>query len=541
MKLSSPYIFGFLIAVTLVWAPTEQVQAQTTSKTVDQSATYVSQVDNQLTIRTLTVLPVTDNVEGIYARHIEAQLIELAKTAHRWDYVDFNNAATVPPLLDLEDKPSEVSKLGAKVNVDAFLAAAASRGPNGLSVRVDLFIRSDGKLISQELLRDHPRFEIPDLKEQVGKLYKKTLAHIPYDGIILSRQQNRVTINLGQSDHLKKDQMITAVQIISIKRHPKFNFILSSDKEILGRIRILKVDETLSFGEIVSEKERGAIAKLAKIAGVDPIEYPSQDSISDSGVAITDRADAAVSFGEKPREWLPVKPPAFGEIGLKLGFGQFSSTANLATAGSIEAKDSFYPSVSLSGELWLNPEWTVRTDVTQAVIKTNNPLPGSSPSALNQSLSRYSLSVGYNFLLQNDFFGPKFFVNSGFGYYRVSTADSTPRSLTTLNYSGLMLGLGGSFPVTAEREWYIGGSFNLYLFPNLSESPVSSGSSSKNSINEFSFFVQRKISENLLFVGSLDYALYLTDYSGTGTRAPEKATSLSQRHTVLNGGVIYRF
>ncbi|HEX4925830.1 MAG TPA: hypothetical protein VFV50_17185, partial [Bdellovibrionales bacterium] len=41
---------------------------------VEKSAVYVSEVDEQLTLRKFTVLPVTDNLDGIYARPLESHL-----------------------------------------------------------------------------------------------------------------------------------------------------------------------------------------------------------------------------------------------------------------------------------------------------------------------------------------------------------------------------------------------------------------------------------------------------------------------------------
>jgi hypothetical protein len=518
------------------------------AQTSEQSATYVSQIDQDLTIRRVAVLPVIDNVDGIYARHIEAQLISLVKSAHRWDYVESNIANTAGTATDLEENPAELQKLVRGIEADAFIAANAARGPNGISVKVDLFLKKDGKLLSQEILRDHPRFEIIDMKAQVAQLYKRLVAKLPYSGLILSRQQNRVTINLGKTDGIVKDQTLPVIQIISVTRHPKFNFIIATDKEILGHVKVLKVDETLSFGAIVSEKERGAIGRHAKIAALEPVSYPVTDLGSEKSNerAVTDRPDAAVTFGKEPREWLPVRPPSFGQVGIKAGFGTYSSSVNLNTTGALEAHSSLYPAISVNGELWLNPNWIVRAEITQGVLATNNPRANSTPGTLNHAMSRYSLALGYNFLMRDDFFGPKLNLNMGMMSYRMYVDDSTPQALTTVNYSGYVMGLGGSFPLNEEKIWYLGGQFNLVLLPRLSESPDSSGNNPNSTINDFSLFVERKIAENLRATGSIDFSLYSTNFGGgAGTRmtgsTPDIASSLSQRHMLLSAGVVYMF
>jgi hypothetical protein len=516
-------------------------QAQVSSQNVEQSATYVSQIDDDLTIRRIAILPTVDNVDGIYARPIEAQLTTLLKASHRWDFVEANVAGELPSALDMEENPATVQKLTRSLDADAFIVSSASRGPDGLSIRLDLFLKRDGKLVAQELVKDFPRSEIAGVREQVNQLYKRLLSKLPYDGILLSRQANRVTVNLGKSDGLAKDQIITAVQIISVNRHPRFNFIISSEKEILGRIKILKVDETLSFGAIISEKEKGAIRRFAKIAGLNPVDYPVPDRLGAEGGDIKDRADSPVTFGNNPKEWLPTRPPSFGLVGFNIGVGNYTSNTNIQGLQSFEAKSSIYPSLGIYGELWLNPEWTVRAELGQALISAPNPRSGSTPSELNHQETKYNMSVAYNFLLHDDFFGPKLQLSGGFGSDRMFVDNSSPAVFTTTTFSGFMIGVAGSFPVDDEKLWFLGGKLNLYVLPKLVEEPTASGGNPKASVSDFSLFLEKKISENMRITGSLDFALYSANFSGAGGRPTEIATSLSQRHTSLTGGLVYMF
>jgi hypothetical protein len=76
----------------------------------------------------------------------------------------------------------------------------------------------------------------------------------------------------------------------------------------------------------------------------------------------------------------------------------------------------------------------------------------------------------------------------------------------------------------------------------LTESPHTSGSSSNATINSFGVSVERKIAENLRATGGLDFSLYSATFTGSGTRpAGDSATSISQRHTVITGGINYMF
>lgn len=506
-----------------------------------QGAAYTSAVDQRLTIRKITVLPASDNTDGIYARPIESLIVELVKSSHRWEFTDSKITSLSSSPLELEESAKQVQAVLSGIEADAAILPVITRGPSGLAIRLSLFMKVDGKMIAQEVIRDHARYELADVKAVTSNMYKRLIRTIPYDGLILSRQGTRVTLNLGKSDGLRAGQSVSVIQIISENRHPKFGMLISTEKEILGQVRILKVDDTLSFGVITSEKERGAIQRLAKIAGVHPVEYGEAQSLSPgTGSDIRNRPDAEVAFGEQAKEWLPIKPPAFGQVGIKASLGTYTGSTNLIGVGSLDAKSDFFPMLGINAELWLNPQWSVLADVTQGILSASNPRGGSSPATLNHAMSKYSMALGYNFLIRDEFFGPKFQLKAGINYYRMFVDDSTPESFTTVNYNGYLLGLGLYFPLSDFKEWAVGGEFIMTLFSKLSESPVTSGSSSSNTINEFNLFVERQIAVNLKARLALDFALYSSNISGTGTRV-ESATTLSQRHTSLGAGIIYQF
>jgi hypothetical protein len=227
-------------------------------------------------------------------------------------------------------------------------------------------------------------------------------------------------------------------------------------------------------------------------------------------------------------------------VGLKAGMGSYTGSTNVTGIGSLDAKSAFFPMIAVNGELWLNPEWSVLADITQGIISTPNPRSGATPGTLNHALSKYSMALGYNFLIRDDFFGPKFQLRGGFSFYRMFVDDSTPQALTTVNYNGFLLGLGLYFPVADRSPWAIGGYFAMTLFAKLTESPVTSGDSASNTNNDFSLYVERKIAINLKARGSLDFSLYSSSLTGAGTRV-ESATSISQRIVGAGAGIIYQF
>jgi len=181
----------------------------------------------------------------------------------------------------------------------------------------------------------------------------------------MSRQNTRVTLNLGKRDGITVDQVVTAVLIINEERHPKFGFLVSTEKEVLGKIRIEKIEDTLSFGNIISEKTRGTIVKNTKIEKSDFVEYKGSGYLAANEDPTTPGYDKT-TFGKNPNHWVPLDPPTFGRIGMSLGMGSYTNNTDLSSEGPIQAQTNFFPQVRLDGELWITPELNMNASLRQA-------------------------------------------------------------------------------------------------------------------------------------------------------------------------------
>lgn len=513
-----------------------------TAQVTDTQAIYRSEADSLITIRKVTVLPFLDNAQGIYARPLENYLIENLKKSHRFDYIDANMVGPLVSPEDLEQDQEAMTRLANSLNVDAFFVGRVSKGPNGISLALNFFLTKDKKLFAKGEVRDYKRIDISSLKDQMDSLQNQILQKIPYGGLVISRQGNRVTVNLGKQDGLQPDQVLSVIQVIKLNRHPKFNFIINTEKEILGKVKLVKIDDALSFGMILTEKEKGAIQKDSKIANLDFVTYPETSLLSPGSTPegqIGERKDNDVVFGKDAKPWVPKKPPTFGQVGARLGLGMYRGNMELQS-GSLNSKNSNYPLVYLEGEVWITPEYSIHADIKQAVIAISNPRSGSSPTELNQSLSAYSLLFGYNWRLGPNIWGPKVEALFGYSTYRLFVDNSNPRGLTTLEYGGFKLGVDGSFPVSSDGLWSVGARVFLFIKSSLNESPNASGGNPKNSINQFQIYGFYKFRENMKLISSLDVEMYSTSYSGAGDSA-DVASSVSQKHTTLSGGIQYMF
>ncbi len=515
------------------------------AQVVAAGSSYKSDIDELLTITRITLLPISDNVNGIYSVPLEKKLKEILENNHRWNFISSNLAGNVPSTRELESDEGNVKKLGEGLGVDAFLICKITKGPRGISLQMSLFNSKDGKILLQETIKEFTRFEIQSVLEQGTNLLNKILSKLPYDGKILSRNDLRVTINLGKRDGVDKDKVLSVIQIIKATRHPKFNFLISTEKEIIGKIKIYKADDTISFGGIISEKEKGVVQKNSKISGLNPVSYSAADALNENASEqelLEDKPDSLIAFGANPELWQPRKPPSLGQVGFSAGLGQFAGRMNPAVIGPIEATSSLFAGIGIMGELWLNEEWITRAQIRQSVFSTSNPVGGSSPDKLSVTLTSYELIVGYNFLLEEDFFSSKIELRGGFGNFSFLIDNSSPLGLTSISYYGPMVGVKGQFPVTKDRRWYAGAELNLYFNPAINEKPVSSGTGDTNNISDYSFFASKMVTSHLYLDGSINISMYKTQFSGISPdRATNYVTDASYKNTFFNFGFRYLF
>jgi hypothetical protein len=511
--------------------------------TLAQTASFVSQVDKDLSIQTVIVAPLADNVSGIYSKPLTEEIAANISADKQWELKGYPSDLKFTNE-QYEDNPKNVKTALAKAKADALISGRISKGPNGLSIKLTLYSASNGLPIATDSTAEYSGFEISDLKTQTKAVYQGLKQKLPYAGIILSRKGNLVTLNMGSSAGLKENDEVFVIQIIKVNRHPRFKFIVSTEKAILGKVVVSKVDDYISFGSLVSEKETGTVVPGVKFTAPKYLSYPEIPMTADGKLQpeLNNRPDSDYSLGNHPKEWVPERPPTFGKIGLLLGLGSYSISNNL-NVGGVSESNQMVPSVHINGEMWINPEWQFDLRLRQYVFSIGNGYPTTStPDRLNVSARETTFALGHNFLINDDFFGSKIKLSGGFTTFEAFVDASTPQAFESSTYSGFFLGVLGSFPLELESKAPItlGGDFKYFVTPTLSESPTSSGNSANSSIAAFSVFMDYRMSEKYNFKSQLMFDLFNTSFSGAGSR-PQTATSASHTITTLAMGLEYMF
>jgi hypothetical protein len=504
---------------------------------IEDTTEYQSGFDKSLTLHKVTYLPTSDNVNGIYAKDVDKKLADLISSNHQWNFVPAHIAGSSVKPEEFVTNPKKVKEFSQHLNADGFLVADIRKDPDDITVHLYLFSSLSGKLITEDSLK-RPTDNTSLILQSVEQLYMNIKEKIPYDALIVSRVDNRITINAGNKDGVHVGQNLTAVKIISAETHPKRNFIIKSNKALLGQIRIVKADDYLSFADIVSESEPGVLTKGVKITGISQIKYketpwtntytPPEQLLSENNYSV---------FGKEAHEWIAKDPPTFGRIGAQFSLGSFDNSLGLSDGTNLNSKVTTYPKIDLSGEVWITPKIYADANFSQGIGQSSDPTSGGDVS---NSLTQYRLSFGYNFILRNEFFGPKLTFDLGFSGYQMFVDTNSNNGFTTLQYRSIPIGIGGYVPINETQSWAIGGKAYFHMFPRLTERPFSSGSSADSNINQFIFYAENKISQRLRLKFGMEFLMLSTSFSGGGDR-PTPARSLSHRFTLLSTGIHYLF
>lgn len=492
------------------WSQKNVKTENITSLKHSKEKVYTSKDDSLIQIDRIYIEKFSDNMNEIYSQRAQEKITALIEAEHQWDIVD---------------NPKQA---------DVIISSRLTKNPKNMVIKLAFDFSNKGNLAFNDTAELENVFETEKVLLAYENLYNSIRKKIPYHGIILSRSQNQVTLNIGRHHGLVENQDVLAVLITKIKSHPKNHLYISAEKEVLGKISITKVDDYLSFGKILYERDENSIQKNTKL------EFSKLDiRLANENPDMKNRSDSPVVVGDTPHEWVPSSAPQYGKVSITGGLIQYTQNLNFINSGSKTVGQWLTPTIKAAGELWINPEFHLELFLRQSSFRVSNPLDGSEPGTLNTSLSQYQIRAKYNYELDSSYRSPQFQASLGMGQFQASFDTSSPVSLSTHSFGGILLGFNGQFPVSEEVPVDLGLYFNYFLTKTLSDS--ASAEPSGIQVNDFGFKVRYIKSQRLSYLFEVSFEYYTSDFDATtGTRA-DPINNVSHKLMSTLAGLEYSF
>ena len=523
-----------VLILCLVFLPFTSAFSQSKSLKKDSPypSKYISQTDQYLTLKSVTLAPAYDNVGGIYKKAAETTLEKIITDDKSWSFqkIKFPDLQTEKNYrIDfLEDKNEYSLALLKSTGADALISVSTTKSPQGLQIRMTLYTADAGQPLIQETYEDATTFEISKYQQVISELYTTIKNKLPYKALISSRRGQKVTLNAGKVAGLNVGDKLSVAQILKLQRHPKLKFMVGVEKEIIGQVVLTQVEDYLSFGEISFEKESGVIEKNSKLLPFDYLKYSTSMDPT--------KAD---QMAKQDEEWRPQEAPQFGKIHILGGVSNYKLSNTLTNDTTHDSGNSFAPTFQFGGQVWITPEYFADLQFRQMFFKGLNSMTGSYPDSLNFTVNENNFVFGYKYSIDGNFWGPSLTTGLGYISRTTSVTDSSPTSFTSFDFSGLNLQFGAYFPITLKNDFGLGARGEILLTKRLSENPVDSGPSASNFVN-FDFYGIYAYTNRINFRGQITYSDLNSSFDGTGQRNPP-ARSTQETATSYLFGIEYQF
>ena len=511
---------------------------------------YTSLTDQKIMLKTITLAPVYDNTNGIYAQPIQKLLIDLLKSDKVWGYSEFPDITKKMFIEKFDSEPNDVLEALTRTNAQGLLTAYITKGPRGLNAKLKLFTHDQGLVLIEESFQDLSIFEISKLRDQFVIMYQSIKNRLPYRGYVLSRRGLDVTLNLGSMNGVHLDQELSLAQILKLNRHPKLKTMVGVEKEIIAKLKVTKVEPYLSFAQIIFEKETGVVDVGAKVLPSEYVAYPKPIINSEGAVTGDDASSALIpttqhnepvasnndqiqktpdDTAEKQIAKIFDRNNSFGIFTIQGLITQYKESTELISGTNVSASNSVAPGINLAVQIYPLKNIFVSVGTQLSNFGRNNTLAGSTPIGLSYTLSRHTGYVGYDYTFEDSEPSDqiKFSAALGFASLQTNVTTTTPTAFTSTQTDTMALQLKAAMPLAPEYPITIGAQFDIFFSPKLAESPVDSGTG-KPSLTSFGLFGVYPVSDKLNVRIDLGVMNINANFSGTGSRTNPAASNSIQ-------------
>jgi hypothetical protein len=408
--------------------------------------------------------------EPVHGEHVENELLKALRREVRFEFSEKSYQTLKAGLAKLNIpaiEPVEDSKLEA---MKPLLAQLAEEGtPSAILTEVAvvkdkyqvlmmLVSTAESKIIFSAKANVENTQILDSFGAAAHESLNKVLRGIPFEASVIKRDGYRVVLDRGRG-------VLRVGMELPVYTIEGFNGQLLFEET--GLIGITQVDENLSFGKILGEKQPREIAEGNKI------RLPETPVTQLSPLTLNSGDRGPASLFE--REAFEVTKGKLGFVHADVGPSFVSLTTTRAATG--ETSNSIIaPRGALRGELWLTSKYFLEMGLGYGMASIGVRSASGQNQTVGTSISDFRFQAGYRLNIFAPEEGPVLAVRLGYGsesYSFGKTATGTASSQSATSYGGILLGGGVSFGI--YDDWKAALDINTLIFPGVSNSDIAQG------------------------------------------------------------------
>lgn len=491
-------------------------------------------LDQQYGFKNIVVAVLSSPPEPIHSAQVENELITQIQKRMRFNY-------QAPPSVELKKSlqavsgPSVAGNLTERFeiyrpslqamkdkNTDAAILVELSRREEVFDLTLTLVSVEPGEVMAQAVQKIEPPYSQEKFTQKTAQAFTELMRNIPFDGTVLKRDGYLVVLDGGKGTFSPGMRLPTYTVE---KEEGKLTF------NETGQILVQKVEEDLSFGKVLVERKPLEVLSGNKLRLADKL---ATNDVPELMQSVTDQnrepaselvADFEVSKGE------------IGRIAVNFGT-DLVEFKNLATSGSVDSANVFFPGAQIEGELWFTSRWYIDSSLGLSFGRYGNSL--NQPTLREtSSLSSFRLQFGYRMNILAPEKGPVIYAKLGYGKQAYNLGTTEPLRFTSITYGGMLL--TGGIRIPSGENLNLGAEINTLIFPSIAEAPFSSGSD-PSQINcwDLVFKTSYSLNSRVDLDGRLIFRNSGSDFSGATDR-PDPINQATQSSKILQLGVSYYF
>ncbi len=421
-----------------------------------------TELDRKYALETVGYLKSWDDVDGLFADYVTEAYKDYFSKQSRFVLQDLSKVDSVfdrsklsyRKIIEDKDILSQLAKVSRSESV---IRTRIKKAGHTYQFTLDWLHSPQMEVMAVDQFGiDEPKggqaFGMNEIKMTLHQSLDRLVKKVPFLATVTGRDNNSVTVNIGENVKLKKGDQLVVSTLDDVKKHPLLNTVVEWQLTRTGKIEIEEVDEMISFGRVIDEEEGRSVSRYQKVVQI----IPKQNQ--DIPAVINEKQEVQNKLAE---------PPAIGWVsgGLMVG-GMARAYSQPASVGTGQSGGGLFFGAKVDSQIWLTREWFGEMGFnygfwgqSQAAIGTSNP----SVDAGGGSLSSWRVSGGYSYLITGDLFGPKGWLKLGYRSSSYSLPISATQLTVPISFGTLLLSVGGELPI--RERWGALINFDFGLFP----------------------------------------------------------------------------